>query len=550
MRKNLLFLCCALFIMNLSSCRSYRDQNDQTISQINDSEPEQLVVYTTGIPHSFSFEQEGETQSYTLYPSKYMIGNRLVGGEIDYPNGNIFAKALQDFTDETGIAIELHFLEEYTGPNDPLQELLDQGKALPDLLLVGKYSRYDYPRLAEQGILLDFTEYTQADASFQNIDQYYQRVLSGGQIEKKQYGLPILFNLSGMITTKSYLNQLGIAELDAQLSYEGFLNLLVESCIWCESSENMNAICIHSGDTLNGLFIPRVLMAAAQPAYWDEQINQSLITEKEITDIYAVVQAYYRQLFTGIPLWQEQSWEENIQDSRSKGIGMLNKEEAENIGLFLSGGRSGGGNYHNSLLTDAAYFSSYYQDNGEEMVLYGIPTREDPHAYIANISTVCFGFQSTEHPQAVYRLARYLMDYQYPPFYGFSTNKSNTAEQLQQIQNTTITIYPDTMWSSITGGFSTMEEVEGQMETVQPLGEEYVSLIEDMLNHISGAGLPYSPLEYTINQRALYLLQTQQLTVEEVADWIIGKLEEHRLKQGELDPFYDRDYEASFRLDS
>lgn len=208
--------------MNLSSCRSYRDQNDQTISQINDSEPEQLVVYTTGIPHSFSFEQEGETQSYTLYPSKYMIGNRLVGGEIDYPNGNIFAKALQDFTDETGIEIELHFLEEYTGPNDPLQELLDQGKDLPDLLLVGKYSRYDYPRLAEQGILLDFTEYTQADASFQNIDQYYQRVLSGGQIEEKQYGLPILFNLNGMITTKSYLNQLGIAELDAQLSYGGF----------------------------------------------------------------------------------------------------------------------------------------------------------------------------------------------------------------------------------------------------------------------------------------------------------------------------------------
>ena len=57
---------------------------------------------------------------------------------------------------------------------------MDQGKPLPDMLFVGKFSRYDYVRMAEQELLLDFTDMVEQDETLG--DQYYQEVIRGGKI--------------------------------------------------------------------------------------------------------------------------------------------------------------------------------------------------------------------------------------------------------------------------------------------------------------------------------------------------------------------------------
>ena len=101
------------------------------------------------------------------------------------------------------------------------------------------------------------------------------------------------------------------------------------------------------------------------------------------------------------------------------------------------------------------------------------------------------------------------MDYEYPMYYGFSVNREITQNQLEAIQNTYYTLYPDT-WSSITAGFTTQEEVESQTEELEPLHAETVSVIENMLGHIAGAGIPYSPLEYTMFKSMLEGVHNQE----------------------------------------
>lgn len=56
--------------------------------------------------------------------------------------GNIFTQALQDYSDLSGITIEIHYIEEYSGENDVFSQMYDQD-SLPDLVLLNKHSQYD-----------------------------------------------------------------------------------------------------------------------------------------------------------------------------------------------------------------------------------------------------------------------------------------------------------------------------------------------------------------------------------------------------------------------
>ena len=166
-----------------------------------------------------------------------------MGGETEAPNGNIFEKALQEYEEMTGIELEIHYIEEYYNgqPTDPLQEQYEQS-IMPDVFIFTKMPPYDFFRLAKQEILLDFTPYVTADEELQNSDQYYQPVLDGGLIQEKQYALPILFNLNGMITTESYLDSIGTPVGEENLSFEEVLNILNASCIVQADSKTTLAV--------------------------------------------------------------------------------------------------------------------------------------------------------------------------------------------------------------------------------------------------------------------------------------------------------------------
>ena len=535
----------ALGIMLLLTACAVLEEQESGIEIDEANKPEKLVIYASGISHSFNLSDEQEVIEFTRYPSNAVIGERRIPGELEAPSGNIFAKALEDFSNETGIEIEVHFLEEYAGTSDGLQEIVESGEPLPDAMLVGRHPRYDYIRLAEQGYLLDFTEWIEEDEAVLDSEQYYSEVIQGGRIGEKQYILPILFGMNAMITSESFLSQIGMGIPEEGYTYEAYVHLLEESCIAMQSEPLQEALYETSGMRSVGIYFPSILTAAAYPSYWDR--NGELLLEKSVlTSILELMNEYYRQEFASIPDWESREYYENCNDMKAKQAMLLsqnNQEICEYVGIYLIGGRSGGANLHNNLLTDAAYMQSVYEEKGETMVLRGLPTASDPYSYSANISQMLIGFAGTEYPEAVYELGRYLMDYEYPVYYGFSVNQEITGRQLEQMQTTELTVYPDWAWSSVEGQYRSLEEVKEATEHIAPLEEETVAIIEEMLSHIAGAGIPYAPLEYTMYTSMLHGVQNKEYTPEEAAEWLIEHLEEHQEVQANLKPFYDKEYE-------
>ncbi len=531
----------SMMLLLLTSCRM--GENEASIGQIESEDPDKLVVYISGPPHGFQSKEDptGENIEY-YYPSKYVVGMSLIGGELESLGGNIFHQALMEYSDITGIGIEVHYIEEYLGDTDIFRELYRKNQ-LPDLVLFTKHSQYDYYHWAKEEILLDFSQFTEDE--LYDEDLYYQEVLQGGVVEQKQIILPVLFNLNGLITTESFLDEID-ADIDEEdiLTYDDVLSVLEKSCIEMSMEQKKEAIFEASGLMMAGTYIPSILTGAAYPSYFENSSSDIGITTDHLARVLELMLLYNQQEFGVNPDWDEMTYEENKLSSgiMSRSLSSLSTGMHEFVGIFLSGGRSGGGIFHNSLLMDAVYFDSVYKDTEEEVVFTGIPTIENPNEYSANISVFAAGFSSTKYPKQVYDLARYLMDYEYPSAYGFSVNKTNTEEQLQSVGKTTTALYSDSIWSAVTGGFKTEDEIKSEIVILEPAKEKTVETIRHMLNNIAGAGLPYGPLEYILYNKALSYTANENMTCRETSAWMIQTIEEYIAESNDIEPFEENVY--------
>lgn len=536
-------LVCILVLFN--GCNSNMNTTQENYEE--KKEKEKLVVWVSGVSHYFASDKDGNgiAENDIAYPSKYTIGSRLIGGELECINGNVFACAISEYAEKTGIEIEIQYLEDYYGQSNKLQELYDNGGQLPDLVVVGKKWGFDYFRLAEQDMLLDFLPYMLEEGSM-NEEQYYREVLEGGKIKGQQYVMPILFNMNAAITSQRYLQYIGIEE-NAGATYEEIMYMLKRSCMATSSSDTMEAIYEASGNMIGGQFLPSILFSAAYVNYNDEEENL-IIEENIICSVLELMDLYMEQELVQVPEWEGNTYLDNLNhpNIKSRYYQGLTADAHEGIGIFLTGGRSGGMNFHSSLLTDAAYFNSVYNDNDEKLVLCGIPTLEDSGCYTANISLFAFGFKDTNRPQEVYKLVKYLMDYKYPVGYGFSVNKENTEEQLTEIGKTTMEIFPDDIWSGVYGGFNKLSELQIQIEKIHPLNEEYIDIIRNMLDNICGGGLPFSYLEHNLTWNALNMYMNGEMSKEETARWVIQKLKSYLKEREKIEPFYDPIYDCVY----
>lgn len=535
-KKVFLFMILAVVLV-ISSCKT--DHHTIKNEEKDNKKPDKLVVYLSAAPHGFIDAKEVNDDNITfLYPSKHIVGMRMVGGEIECKGGNIFEQALQEYSDQKGINIEVHYIEEHRGVEDIFQGLYEM-ENLPDLVLMNKHAQYDYYRLAEQGLLLDFFPYM--EEGIYDEELYYQKIIHGGIVKQKQIVLPILFNINGLITSTDYLQEIGQEEPGFYCTYEEILNLLKKSCEEMEQSHTKEAIFETSGLLVGGRYIPSILTGAAYPSYFDSDLINLEISQKTVLQILDVMQSYNRQEFNINSGWEGKAYEENIcnADITSRHLATLENGLYRDVGIFLSGGRSGGMNFHNSLLMDAAYFNTKYKESNTEMILCGIPTVKDSQAYSANITLFAAAFSTTEYPEYVYDLVQYMMDYSFPMSYGFSVNKGNTDSQLQMIQKTTFSLYSDSIWSSIAAGFKTKEEIKNDIEILDPLDKDTVETVQYILDHLGGAGLPFSILEYDIYNAALKAVGNKNASNNEISEWIIEQLNEYLSLYDLIDPFAD-----------
>lgn len=536
-----LILVLTLFV---ASCTAKESEINVNVNANSQQQPEKLVVYLSAIQHGFQSKNDsGEISVEYLYPSKHLLGMTMVGGELECAGGNVFAQALQEYSNMTGIKIEIHYVEEYSGESDIFQNLAEQD-SLPDLILLNKHSRYDYFNWSENSMLIDFSTYM--DDALYNENQYYQEVIEGGKIKDKQVILPILFNMNGMISSQSYLEKIECDGLLEEISYENALYILEKSCLTMTDIQTKEAIFDTSGMMNGGRYIPNILLSAAYSSYFDDNNSSIELSPDVVSNILNLMLLYNEQEFGADPNWEENSYLENLSNYNAKSNMLLTLEKGlfEEVGVFLSGGRSGGANFHSSILTDAAYFNSMYNEVDEEMVLYGIPMEDDSNAYSANISVFAAGFSSTKYPEAVYDLARFLMDYEYSSAYGFSVNKEITNKQLEDIQKTTTTVYSDSIWSTVTFGLKSEDEIEKDIEVIAPLEGRYVEQIRYMLDHIGRAGIPFGVLEYQILNVALQRTADGEMSCREAGEWVVNVLDEYLHTRKEFNPFYDSGLEV------
>lgn len=550
MKKSITILLISLMLLFVGC--AVNGQNEKII-QIHEQDvsADKLVVYMNAAPHVFrSFDEEGNNIDTAIYPSRYVIGPMLSTGDVDSPNANIFEKALKQYANENKIEIEVHYLEEaYTsGEYDILQKIVDADGKLPDLLILSKQPLYDYYRLAEQGYLLDFTEYINSDDALQTNDLYYNTVLSGGKISGKQLAMPLLFNMNAMMTSNSFLDRVGVSLPEYGSSYEELLYLLEESCAELVGDKNIAAIHESSGNMPVGHYIPSILTAAAYPNYFDQDSGEVLVTEDTIADIFELMNYYNRQEYAPINGWEDHPYIENMNDGESKSRKVPKLPEAiESFGIFLSGGRAGGVGFHSSLLTDIAFLQTVYEDAEDELVVCGIPTLESNLNFSANITMAAYGMATTEHPDEVYDLVRYLMDYEFPSQYGFSVNKEITNKQIENAQKNTISVYPENIWDGVNSIMSE-QELKKLIFHTDPISKENAMVIQNMLDHISGAGLPYAVLEYNMYNSMLNMVGDEKMTPDEAGEWVITQWNQYLDQLDKWEPFYDANFSNSVLL--
>ena len=115
MIKRVIF--CLLFaLLFLTACLSNGGSVEKTVGE-EEEKPEKLVVYLNASSHTFVSQESGE-EVFTYYPSTYSLGTMPTGGEFNSPRGNIFEQALAEYAGQTGIPIEVHYVEEYVGDSD------------------------------------------------------------------------------------------------------------------------------------------------------------------------------------------------------------------------------------------------------------------------------------------------------------------------------------------------------------------------------------------------------------------------------------------------
>lgn len=536
----LFFQVFSILIISIIGCQQKKVEDDASeISELNNK----LIIYMSAPTHTFrTYDAKGNTIDVNIYPSRHVIGSVISGGDINSPNANIFEKALNEFAKKNNIEVEIHYLEENSGNGDILQNIVNSGEELPDLLLLNRSPVYDYYRLAEQGYLEDLSDLFENMNEIQVKEEYYQTVLEGGKMFGKQYAIPILFNLNGLIVSERYLTSIGQTIPDEPMSYSEILYRLKEGCIAMEDSEMVNAIYETSGYRSNGRYIASILMGAAYAQYFDESSKCLIVSENSVASIFDLMLYYNTQEFASIGGWKNKSYFENINNMYNKSVQLEGLGEIdESIGFFLSGGRSGGVSFYNSLLTDAVYFQTVYKNRGDKLVLQGIPTISDKTTYAANVSLAAYVLNASEKQEEIYSLICFLMDYEFPMQYGFSINKKITEKQLNSIQETVIAVYPHDIWDGV-DSIRPKAELEEEIIYTGPLEAEYVEIIRNMLENIEGAGLPYGILEYYMFDSVNNLVGDRELTPEKAGKWVISQWKKYLDIQDTLHPFYDQAY--------
>lgn len=502
MNKKIIGLIGVLFffiVVIMTSCHQVETEDESGIVDQERGYADSLDVFLVSdkvSTYDISTDKRGE-----YYTTMFSLGE-YSGNTVEFGSaGFVFEKAIEEYSKKTGTKINLHWYEWPELMEADLEKLSEE--EMPDLILCTNATDADYYKYMREGVFLDLSDYMTAEEIYGS-DIYYEKILDAGIYDKKQYILPIMFNISTIMGSEIQLDKLGIY-------YEEVVNLegVLDSLIDAQQNAELYEV-VEQFDVLTGYYLAHILYTAAGNSWVDYQNNEVILDEALFKKIAVFYKGYVEEQFENIKMGERIPWENSLHVETKRLVsneyndGNFMVEMLPQFGCIVEGGSAGQTELH-SAAAEAYYFESRYNDLEENFVLAPLVNGEG--GITAHVTYFGAVMDTTDTPEDAYIFLRYLMDADWSFTLGLSVNKEHMNKQLDDMTITIYTLYPG-LRDAGTG------VIDDNVYSIQPMSKKTKEIIENMLDSITIVTLP-NWTAYSILQDYMDRYATGEITLDD-----------------------------------
>ncbi len=493
---------CLLMLSILLGC-----QKTQTSRRPVEDSVEKLNIYILGDATTEHIMSENKTNVF--YTTLMRLGeycSSVCYGE----QGFLFYEAFQQYEEQTGIELELHW---YRYPDELEKALASAGKnELPDLIITNYTSTADFYRYMKQGLFYDLTPYTEEEELYTQ-QAYYNSVLEAGRLGGKQYILPILFNIDTVMGNTDNWQRLGLQFEKAQ-THEEFMNFLLNAQQQKETAETAGQFL-----TEIALYTPYIVYDSAGETWIDYETGEVQLDAARFGQMAEFYRNFLLEQFDEVTSGEDLSWAHTRHIEAMRAIAGHTEEYLDDKGCIVEGGGAFQSALH-SAAAQAWYYESRYQDMGRSLALEAIPGKDQ--GVTAHVSYFGGVLSTTQYPQASYDFLRYLMDAEFFCGFGLSVNRDTTASMLKHLTELEYELRYGMQATQADGTpYKSSDDY-----VIHPMSEQTKEKLEGMLERISSVSLPDWPV-YEILWKQLESYGKEEISLETAYETAYQQLESY-----------------------
>lgn len=501
MKKSFIYLILlAVVICVLVSCNK-GEEDSMSGSEINeDTIAETLDVYIVAdMVHGYDASEETEV---TWYTSFFNIGD-FFGVPLEFgESGFMYYEAIKDYTESTGINLNIKWYQWPEVLEDDLKQMSKDEH--PDLIISTFTSMEDYYSCIDQGMFYDLSSYVEQEEMYTN-DEYYTQVLKGGELNQKQYVLPILFTVDTIMGSEESWNKFSL-HLDETENYSEFLDTLIYA-----QNQEMDGMVAFQYNCISAWYLPHMMYSASGEKWIDYENMTFNLDENNFRKMCYFYDYFLDEQFDEASIMQGESilWHDSLEMRIKEQI--LNEVQMEEFlnefGCIIEGGSSMQ-TYLHSAAAQAWYYESRYSDLKENFSLMAIPNENGSSS--ARISYFGAVMESSDNPEGAFDFLKFLLDTEVSPFFGLSVNKKNTSQQLDYLTNTTYRIRPGLKIPLEDGSIPDSKADY----VIKPMTEDTRNAIEEIIDNIEITTLPNWPV-YLILDTQMQAYAKGEISIED-----------------------------------
>ncbi len=486
-------------------------EEDSKKPEETDAEELDVFIVSDAI-HDYS--EEEEKVRYTTF---FSVGNFDRTGKAFGEEGFLFGDAIEKYAQKTGVHINLKWYESPYDMEIELQKM--SGSKMPDVIISNYASVEDYYLYMDQGMFFDLMPYLEEHEMYSE-DQYYTQILQGGELNQKQYIMPILFSVDAVMGSTETLNKFAIHLNEIENHTQ-----LMDALIYAQNQETDGMVAFQ-GNQASSQYLPHIIYSASGEEWIDYESMSVSLDQTRFERMCTFYEQYLNEQFEEgeIQKGEDIPWGES-KELQIKIVTMTTEEGVQidsflgDIGSIVNGGSSMQLTLH-SAAAHAWFYESHYADREEEFQIKALPNEKGT----ATAHITYFGgvYRSAENPKVAFDFLKYLMDTEVDAFFGLSVNKENAAKQLEYLTNTSYRLRPTAPMQNQDGTIanSKLDYV------VQPMSVKTKEILEGIIDDVAVASLPNWPV-YAILEEQLQKYAKGEIDQTEAYQNAVAALEKY-----------------------